>query len=125
MLAIENIEEELDGLISIRLTTEETKELFSKNINNTQTLALPAKSSLSELFIKHCHHTQLLQNREKQTSRLETLVSFFKTIQLIQISFPFREDNLYFTIVADVTAKTGVIIDYFRNDIIPCISSCC
>ena len=116
MLAIANIEEEIAGLISITLTTEDAKELFSKNINNNQS---PAKSSLSELFIKHCDHTKLLQDSERKSSRLETLVSFFKNIQLIQISFPFAQENLYFTIVADVTAKTGVIIDYFRNDIIP------
>ena len=120
MLAIEDIEDEIDGLISIRLTTEDAKDLFSKNIN---TQSPPAKSSLSELFIKHCQHTKLLQNSDKQTSRLETLVSFFKNIQLIQMSFPFAQENLYFTIVADVSAKTAVIIDHFRNDIIPCISA--
>ena len=122
---IGSIYEQIDGIQSISLKNSAGEEILSKSDpegSEGQSLP-PPKSSLTDVFIKQCQHTQLLTCNEKEPSKLETLVTYSKTLQLIQFNFKLDENILYFTVVAMQNAKTGVIIDLFKNEFIPSIQT--
>ena len=122
---IDSLFEQIDGIQYISLRDSEGKEVLSKSDpKGTQMQYLPfSKSSLTDLFIKQCKDSRLLTRNEKECSRLETLVTYTKTLQFIQFSFNTDEYILYFTVVAMQNVKTGVLMELFRNTIIPIIKS--
>ncbi|KAI6661212.1 hypothetical protein LOD99_10140 [Oopsacas minuta] len=121
-----NIFNLIEGLESITIYDTQSYELLTQKSPTSKNQSLPPpKTSLAEVFIRQCQHAQLLMSNEQQAAppRLETLVTYFKTRQVLQLSFQFDNEYLVFNVVAKITAKTAIIIDLFRKDIIPKIQN--
>ena len=115
------IYEQINGILSISLADSSGKELLRKlDPRATDSHSLPPpKSSLAEVFLKQCQQTKLLTG-ENRVSSLDTLVTYFKQLQLLQFSFSLdKGEFLIFTVVAKNTAKTGILIALFRDEFIP------
>ena len=122
---LDSLFDQIDGILSISLTDATGKELLYKpspKESQEQSVAL-SKTYLNELFVKQCKDIRVLTHSSEASSKLEAIVTYSKTLQILQFSFSLEEHTLYFTVVAKQSTKTGILMELFRNTFIPNIQT--